>query len=197
MDELTAIQLLREVLLGEATQPLPQNSIQRKNSAQSAAAQTQECAPEISTPAPIPTPRPAIAAKPIAQLPVKQSSNDEPNYISDDDSVVPGNGSRRSKRILQQHRIDEQSHLHRIVNLVAQETTSIPHLEINRKRTVSRGLGQANEALQMAEWAYHEHFAGAIIDDITGKTMEYRDLIKSEKHRVIWESVDLIICLHV
>ena len=131
MDELTAIQLLREVLLGETTQPLPQNSIQRKNKAQSAAAQPQEYTPAKSTPAPIPTPRPAIAAKPIAQAPVEQSANEEPNYISDDDSVLPGSGSRRSKRILRQHRIDEQSQLHCIVNLAAHETTKIPKLKIN------------------------------------------------------------------
>ena len=39
----------------------------------------------------------------------------------------------------------------------------------------------------MAEWAYHDHFAGAIIDETTGESMEYRDLIKSEKHRAVWE----------
>ena len=39
----------------------------------------------------------------------------------------------------------------------------------------------------MAEWAYHEHFAGAVIDNTTRKAMEYRNLIKSEKHQVIWE----------
>jgi len=37
----------------------------------------------------------------------------------------------------------------------------------------------------MAEWAYHDHFAGAIIDETTGESMEYRDLIKSEKHRAV------------
>ena len=39
----------------------------------------------------------------------------------------------------------------------------------------------------MIEWAYRKHFASAIIDNITGKAMKYRNLIKSEKHRVIWE----------
>ena len=71
--------------------------------------------------------------------------------------------------------------------MVEDKPFTIPDLEINRKRKVTRGFGHANEALQMAEWAYHEHFAGAVIDDTTGKAMEYRDLIKSEKHQVIWE----------
>ena len=33
--------------------------------------------------------------------------------------------------------------------------------------------------LQLNEWAYHEFFAGAVIDEDTGKALEYRDLIKS------------------
>ena len=32
--------------------------------------------------------------------------------------------------------------------------------------------------LQLNEWAYKEHFAGAIIDDKIGEKLEYRDLIK-------------------
>ena len=60
-------------------------------------------------------------------------------------------------------------------------------LEINRKRTVSRGLGYANEILQMEEWAYADLFAGSIIDDVTGESMEYRDLIKIHKHIAVWE----------
>ena len=48
-------------------------------------------------------------------------------------------------------------------------------------------MGHANEILQMDEWAYHDHFAGAIIDETTGKSLEYRDLIKDEKIRLIWE----------
>ena len=37
MDEITAIKLLREVLLGETTAPLPPNSVQRRKAAQTAA----------------------------------------------------------------------------------------------------------------------------------------------------------------
>ena len=48
-------------------------------------------------------------------------------------------------------------------------------------------MGHANKLLQMDEWAYHDHFAGAIIDGITGESLEYRDLIKDEKRRIIWE----------
>ena len=187
MDELTAIQLLREVLLGETSQPLPPNSLQRKKAAQTEAAKqpTVEAAPspapkqlQPSNPAPIPVSKPTAPP------------DDEPNYISDDDdeSVTHDHHrNRRSKRLMRQQRIDDHDDLHRIVNLVANETTTIPDLRINRKRPTTHGLGHANEALQMAEWAYHEHFAGAIIDEVTGESMEYRDLIKSEKHRVVWE----------
>ena len=39
----------------------------------------------------------------------------------------------------------------------------------------------------MDEWAYGNLFAGAIIDYVTGEAMEYRHLIKSKKHRAVWE----------
>ena len=101
------------------------------------------------------------------------NQDDEPHYISDDESVQHDNHrNRRSKRILRQQRIDDQQALHRVVNLVSTETAQVPDLQVNRKRTTARGLGHANEALQMAACAYHEHFAGAIIDETTGESME-------------------------
>ena len=38
----------------------------------------------------------------------------------------------------------------------------------------------------MKEWAFQEHFADAIIDDKTGKNLEYRDLIKRPELRERW-----------
>ena len=77
--------------------------------------------------------------------------------------------------------------MHRIVNLVTHETAEVPDLSINLERKTARGLGHANEVLQMAEWAQEELFANAIVDKDTGNAMEYRDLIKSAKHKVVWE----------
>ena len=136
MDEQTAIELLREVLLGEKKQPLPPNSLQRRKSAQRAAEN------EVLQPAPsVPVAAaPAQTADPHWQ-PLPTPYNDEPNYISDDESMAPTNHrARRIKRILRQQIIDDQQQLHHIV---------IPDLEINQKRTVSQGLGYANEILQM------------------------------------------------
>ena len=207
MDELTAIQLLREVLLGEVAAPLPANSVQRRKAAQTAAAKekspVEQPVPTVEggtnklvkehisrAPGALEPVRDSITAGTIKAHHKPQSPNhhEEPNYISDDESVQHDNHrNRRSKRILRQQRIDDQQTLHRIVNLVGTETAHVPDLQVNRKRATARGLGHANEALQMAEWAYHEHFAGAIIDETTGESMEYRDLIKNEKLRPIWE----------
>ena len=66
------------------------------------------------------------------------------------------------------------------MNLVENESATIPNLKLNRNRSISSGFGHDNETLQMAEWAYHKLFAGAVFDDFTGKAMEYRNLIKSE-----------------
>ena len=63
----------------------------------------------------------------------------------------------------------------------------MPTMTIRQNRSVSRGLYQANEALQMKEWAFDELFAGVILDDETGESLEYRDLIKKDKYREIWE----------
>ena len=162
------------MLLGEKKKPLPPNSLQRRKAAQRAT-ETEVLQPAPSVPV---AAAPAQTADPYWQ-PLPTPDNDDPNYISDDESVAPTNHrARRSKRILRQQRIDDQQQLHHIV---------IPDLEINRKRTVSRGLGYANEILQMEEWAYADLFAGSIIDNVTGESMEYRNLIKSDKHRAIWE----------
>ena len=44
----------------------------------------------------------------------------------------------------------------------------------------------ANQHLQLYEWAYKEYFAWAIIDDKTGQSLEYRDLIKRPELRDTW-----------
>ena len=38
----------------------------------------------------------------------------------------------------------------------------------------------------MKEWAFQEHFAGAIIGDKTGEKLEYRDLIKRPELQEQW-----------
>ena len=43
---------------------------------------------------------------------------------------------------------------------------------------MTKGLGRANMNLQLNEWAYQECFAGAVIDEDTGKALECRYLIK-------------------
>ena len=208
MDEIVAIQLLREILLGESSAPLPSNSVQRRKAAQTAAAKEKSTV-EGSVPT-IPkglgTNKECTSkSAPVALEPVQSDEpnkvvvthkphltaidhDDEPHYISDDESVQHDNHrNRRSKRILRQQRIDNQQALHHIVNLIGYETTHVPDLQVNLNRKVTRGMGHTNEALQMDEWAYHEHFAGAIIDETTGESMEYRDLIKNPKLRAIWE----------
>ena len=62
------------------------------------------------------------------------------------------------------------------------DTTTIPDLAINMQQKLERGLGQANEILQLGELAHAMYFAGAIVDDETGKALEYCDLIKIDKY---------------
>jgi hypothetical protein len=67
------------------------------------------------------------------------------------------------------------------------EKAEVPDLSIKNNKT-TRGWASANMNLQMREWAFKEHFAGAIIDDKTGKKLECRDLIKRPNLRECWST---------
>lgn len=72
--------------------------------------------------------------------------------------------------------------LHRIMALAAQKKATVPDLSIRNTNT-ARGWVSVNLDLQMKEWAFKDHFAGAIIDNKTGSKLEYRDLIKRPELR--------------
>ena len=116
------------------------------------------------------------------------------NYISDDENEnmgepsstpAPGNELRRSKSVMQQIKANEKDDLQRITMLAAKETAEVRRLQI-KPNGLSKGYAAANQHLQLDEWAYKEYFAGAIIDDNTGQSLEYRDLIKWPELRDTW-----------
>jgi len=68
------------------------------------------------------------------------------------------------------------------MNLTVHETATVPNVATNVHRKLSRGWSQANKHLQLGEWAHAMYFAGAIINDTTGKSLEYWDLMKIGKY---------------
>ena len=54
----------------------------------------------------------------------------------------------------------------------------MPALKI--KRRGARVLVGASMHIQLDEWACDKYFANAIIDEDTGKYLEYRELVKME-----------------
>ena len=66
--------------------------------------------------------------------------------------------------------------------MASNETDDMLDLSI-RSRRFTRGVGGANMDIQISEWAYEDFFAGSVIDEDTGESMEYRDLIKKDKER--------------
>ena len=40
----------------------------------------------------------------------------------------------------------------------------------------------------MDEWASETYFAGAIVDEVTDRSLEYRDLLKDPKRAAIWQT---------
>ena len=84
---------------------------------------------------------------------------------------MPGQGLRRSKRVLSQLRENEKNGLGRIAALAATETATIPGLAC-RANKYQGNYTNANKFLQMDEWTFQQYFAGAIIDEETGQAME-------------------------
>ena len=180
MDELAAIELLRKVLLGENQDPLPMNSVQKQRERERA------------------QPAPHNAITPSPTITPSTAPSTAPNYISDDEdedddwstpppSPVPGQGARRSKRVIEQLKLNEKEGLERIAALAACESAEMPDFSITESK-YKRGFAAANQHLQMDEWAFELYFAGAIVDEVTGQSLEYRDLIKDPKRAPTWQN---------
>ena len=110
------------------------------------------------------------------------------NYIADnkddnyDDATRPNKREytiRRSKRV--------KDSLHLIAALTANEKAEMPYLSIKNKQLVS-GWDSANLDLQMKEWVFKDHITGAVVDNKTGKKLEYRDLIKRPELKERWST---------
>ena len=122
MDELRAIEMLREVMLGERREALPQNSVQIQRAQQ-----------RQSTPKTPPTDIPC-------SFPTQNPSGTPINYVSDDEdddkdsrpasTAKRGHTIRRSKRALQQLRDNNKEGLDRMMALAAHEKVSMPDLTV-------------------------------------------------------------------
>ena len=68
----------------------------------------------------------------------------------------------------------------------------IPPLLIKPIARLTKGYSRANELLQLSHWAWSRlaeadsFSANAIIEEETGASLEYRQLIKIEKYKKIW-----------
>ena len=181
MEELQAIKMLRYVLLGEK----PLNLTTRP---------TLTTATHQSSPS---TPTPDLTYIYI-----------DSDIDSDDNSVAPSHNlpndedistpapryNLRSNRTL--------TSVNAAVNIADQEAIRqfqlevnpdiIPPLVIKEVSHFTRGYCQANELLQLNHWAwsrlaqFDSIFVGAITDNETGKSLEYRQLIQIDRYKKIW-----------
>ena len=68
----------------------------------------------------------------------------------------------------------------------------IPPLVVKPIARLTKGYGREYELLQISHWAWSRlaetdtFSANAIIDEKTGKSIEYRQLIKIDKYKKIW-----------
>ena len=198
MKEMEAIEMLRQVMMGERKEKLPKNSVQESRSAQIIEHERGRQSATTATPLVEHPERTATTARPertispvsVADVPthtVDKDDADEFNYISDDeDDAQPQQIIRRSKRVLRQLRDTKKDGPNYIAALVENETAEVPDLVVKTNK-LANGMASANQYLQMNEWAYDaSEFAGAVIDEETGKRMEYRDLIKKPELLSLW-----------
>ena len=184
MEELTAIELLRKVLLGEQRVHLHPNSVQlRKTNQQTVPPQRVAVTPPATSPTATPSDDISDDDNALpALVPEYVSDNEDNNY-----EPTINHRARRSKQIMRRQSVPTHTGPNRIAALAASKTASVPDLTV-QQRKLTRGFGRANLDLQMKEWAFEENFAGVVIDEDTGKALEYRHLIKHPKHKDVWET---------
>ena len=98
---------------------------------------------------------------------------------NEDESTTINHRLRISQRVR-----EKKPNNNRIAFLAENETADIPVLKI--KRRGARELGGANMHLQLDEWDYDKYFVNEIIDEDTGKSLEYRDLVKMGNYDDTW-----------
>ena len=108
----------------------------------------------------------------VASTEIRFWPQDKDDWNMSNINVAPSPHIQRNKHVLQQLKDNEKDGLHRIAALTVKETALPPGILIQNTE-YSRGYAATNKNLQMNEWAYKEYFAAAIIDETTGKAMEY------------------------
>ena len=190
-DELSAIEHLRALIAGNFTLP-----------AQVSSANTPEMDSLPTIDAPIIPTAPIIADH--QPMPEVQEQNEPAQPPLAQPTPVEFTSDRASPPVgpafITQEDEEEQPTRHRYKlrarsNLINSQIdpSLIPSINVAKRHKYSRGLTAANHALQIFQLATTmqknfplENFACAILDEETGRSLEFRHLIKSDKYRDIW-----------
>ena len=123
---------------------------------------------------------PSAAPNATSNYIIDDEEEEEEDWSAPQPSPVQGQGLRRCKRVIEQLRRNKMEGLERIAALAASESAVVPDLPLGTSK-YDRGFAAANQHLQMDEWAFEAYFAGVIVDEVTDRSLEYRDLIKDPK----------------
>jgi len=205
-DELQAIQALRVILLGEEL-PTPIQTLQTTQAPNQSKTLHQ---PPVQAPiqAAQPTPPISIEEEPIymwnpnantttantgtpEQSPITANG---PAIIEDDSIDNPPPQQQQRPRTRAQH---QRTNAH-IINAVISQSLMPQYKKQATTNYTARGYVAATQALLENMYGVNKNatststmqstnFIGAIIDEDTGDTLEYRHLIKSDKYRTIWQ----------
>ena len=187
-DELAAIEHLRALIKGNSVpSPLPQIQTQQPIEPLPRPEPTIESIPELEQPAPSvdvasteeDTPQPILPNnRPPAPAMISQ-------YEEDEEPIEPRYNLRKRHNF---------ANLATATSLCNNNPDLISGINIHKPECkYTRGLAAANHALQvyqlhttMAAKFPNKNYAHAILDEETGKALEFRHLIKLDKYRNVW-----------
>jgi len=193
MDEVTAIEKLREVLLGEKPQKKQETTVVSDTHISDATIATERVRVKPSAV----SVQEVVSTTPTADMPKIPSITQDDEEDEYEDSVDNEEDDDDSSVILPRYNLRSSNFEVNATEVQQQkwevDPDIIPDFVIREGGPSRRGLSGANELLQLTAWAWERMrvidmnmFAGAIIDEETGRSLEYRQLIQIEKYKKVW-----------
>ena len=192
-DELDAIEQLRALISNNSTPPpLAEENAVVPPELPGNVPPTVPTQPSTQpSPPPVPTPVTQAVNEPILEQPV-QSSPFETESIdqSQHNALIPAFISQDDYDEPEQPRYNLRNRALLVNSQI--EASLIPSTNIFKPtQKYTRGFSAANHALQLSQLPTHanfptENYACAVLDEDTGETLEFRQLIKLDKYRDIW-----------
>lgn len=195
-DYLQAVQRLRAVLLGEKSKPVERPTPSRAN-----VTGVQECeSVPTHTSGPNATPEHPTGLQRLPQVTQEEAGNHRIHQQEEEADTVPALISQEEESESEdEEEFDQPCRPHYNLRnrsqatahgVIFEESPNVRTTEIepvhNGKFSLAAKVLRVRKAYKSEMYCPVGMFAGAVLDPDTGKSLEYRDLIKVEKYREVW-----------